>query len=55
MHIAEGPFTCANALIQNNDVGPCGTDACRFCHAVVILWQFLTDTIVLSPRVGGWH
>lgn len=26
LHVAEGPFTCANALIQNNDIGPCGTD-----------------------------
>ncbi|KAG9015555.1 hypothetical protein FRB94_000160 [Tulasnella sp. JGI-2019a] len=27
LHVAEGPFTCANTLIQNNDIGPCGTDA----------------------------
>ncbi|KIO32785.1 hypothetical protein M407DRAFT_18249 [Tulasnella calospora MUT 4182] len=26
LHVAEGPFTCANALIQNNDIGPCGSD-----------------------------
>ncbi|KAK8858694.1 hypothetical protein IAR55_002923 [Kwoniella newhampshirensis] len=26
MHIAEGPFRCSNATIQNNDIGPCGTD-----------------------------
>jgi hypothetical protein len=23
---AEGPFSCANATIQNNDIGPCGSD-----------------------------
>ncbi|XP_006456719.1 hypothetical protein AGABI2DRAFT_78419 [Agaricus bisporus var. bisporus H97] len=27
MHIAEGPLTCNNATIQNNDIGPCGSDA----------------------------
>ncbi|WWD18586.1 hypothetical protein CI109_103039 [Kwoniella shandongensis] len=27
MHIAEGPFKCANVTVQNNDIGPCGTDA----------------------------
>lgn len=26
LHVAEGPFTCANVVIQNNDIGPCGTD-----------------------------
>jgi len=23
---AEGPFTCSNVTIQNNDIGPCGSD-----------------------------
>ncbi|EJU06387.1 hypothetical protein DACRYDRAFT_73816 [Dacryopinax primogenitus] len=26
LHIAEGPFTCNNASIINNDIGPCGSD-----------------------------
>ncbi|KAF7302260.1 Poly polymerase pla1 [Mycena indigotica] len=26
LHIAEGPFTCSNVVIQNNDIGPCGVD-----------------------------
>lgn len=26
LHIAEGPFTCSGVVIQNNDIGPCGTD-----------------------------
>nr|ODN85402.1 hypothetical protein L203_05018 [Cryptococcus depauperatus CBS 7841] len=26
MHIAEGQLNCKNATIQNNDIGPCGTD-----------------------------
>uniref|UniRef100_A0A0W0FM64 Right handed beta helix domain-containing protein n=1 Tax=Moniliophthora roreri TaxID=221103 RepID=A0A0W0FM64_MONRR len=26
LHIAEGPLTCNNATVQNNEIGPCGTD-----------------------------
>lgn len=26
LHIAEGPFTCNNATVQHNDIGPCGSD-----------------------------
>lgn len=27
LHLAEGPFTCINATVQHNDIGPCGSDA----------------------------
>ncbi|KAF9450934.1 hypothetical protein P691DRAFT_809138 [Macrolepiota fuliginosa MF-IS2] len=27
LHIAEGPLTCNNVTVQNNDIGPCGSDA----------------------------
>ena len=26
LHIAEGGLKCSNATVQNNDIGPCGTD-----------------------------
>ncbi|RXW15112.1 hypothetical protein EST38_g10745 [Candolleomyces aberdarensis] len=26
LHIAEGPLTCNNVVVQNNDLGPCGVD-----------------------------
>ncbi|KAJ7248467.1 hypothetical protein C8J57DRAFT_1189704 [Mycena rebaudengoi] len=26
LHLAEGPYTCSNATVQNNDIGPCGVD-----------------------------
>lgn len=26
LHMAEGPFTCSGAIVQNNDIGPCGSD-----------------------------
>lgn len=43
LHIAEGDFTCNNATIRHNDIGPCGTDtfqqwadgisvSCQNCH-----------------------
>ncbi|KAG8955527.1 hypothetical protein FRC03_011117 [Tulasnella sp. 419] len=27
LHLAEGPLSCSGALIQNNDIGPCGQDS----------------------------
>ncbi|KAG6910809.1 hypothetical protein DXG01_007698 [Tephrocybe rancida] len=27
LHIAEGSLNCNNTLVQNNDIGPCGSDA----------------------------
>ena len=27
LHVAEGPLACRNVTIQNNDLGPCGSDA----------------------------
>jgi len=27
LHIAEGGLLCNNVLVQNNDIGPCGSDA----------------------------
>jgi parallel beta-helix repeat protein len=27
LHIAEGSLTCSGATIQNNDIGPCGSDS----------------------------
>ena len=26
LHVAEGAFSCTGATIQNNDIGPCGSD-----------------------------
>ena len=27
LHIAEGALSCNNVTVQNNDIGPCGSDA----------------------------
>lgn len=40
LHIAEGPLTCNNVTVQNNDIGPCGSDA----------FQQWADGISLSCR-----
>jgi parallel beta-helix repeat protein len=26
LHVAEGSFLCKNVVVQNNDIGPCGSD-----------------------------
>lgn len=26
LHIAEGPFSCDGVIVQNNDIGPCGSE-----------------------------
>ncbi|KAK7033610.1 hypothetical protein VNI00_012847 [Paramarasmius palmivorus] len=26
LHVTQGPLTCNNATVQNNEIGPCGTD-----------------------------
>jgi len=40
LHVAEGPLTCSGMTIQNNDIGPCGTDT----------FQQWADGISLSCR-----
>ncbi|KAF9559671.1 hypothetical protein CPC08DRAFT_736100 [Agrocybe pediades] len=40
LHVAEGPLTCTTVTIQNNDIGPCGTDT----------FQQWADGISLSCR-----
>lgn len=40
LHIAEGPLNCTGATVQNNDIGPCGSDT----------FQEWADGISLSCR-----
>ena len=40
LHIAEGSLNCSNATVQNNDIGPCGSD----------LFQQWADGISVSCR-----
>ena len=53
MYSAEGPFTCSNATIQNNDIGPCGSDAFQevfsyISHLEIQLTKQWADGISLS-------
>lgn len=33
LHSSEGPFECRNVTIQNNDIGPCGSEQFQeVCH-----------------------
>ncbi|KAG8884037.1 hypothetical protein FRB97_005259, partial [Tulasnella sp. 331] len=66
LHVAEGPFTCANVLIQNNDIGPCGTDtfqewadgislSCKFSTVQHNVITGATDGgIVIFGSPGSW-
>ncbi|KAG8865142.1 hypothetical protein FRB96_000031 [Tulasnella sp. 330] len=56
LHIAEGPFTCANVMIQNNDIGPCGTDAFQeWADGISLSCKFSTvqNNVVTGATDGG--
>ncbi|KAJ7194593.1 pectin lyase fold/virulence factor [Mycena pura] len=56
LHIAEGPFTCTNILIQNNDIGPCGVDAFQeWADGISVSCQssIVRNNMVKGPTDGG--
>jgi parallel beta-helix repeat protein len=39
LHITEGSLNCNNTIVQNNDIGPCGSDnfqECMSCRNSVV-------------------
>jgi hypothetical protein len=56
LHVAEGPFLCNNVTVQNNDIGPCGSDAFQqwadgisiSCRSAVV-----RNNLVMDPTDGG--
>jgi parallel beta-helix repeat protein len=56
LHIIEGGLLCNNVVVQNNDIGPCGSDAFQqwadgisiSCHSAVV-----RNNVVDSPTDGG--
>ncbi|KAI0268151.1 pectin lyase fold/virulence factor [Gloeopeniophorella convolvens] len=56
LHIAEGGLVCNNATVQNNDIGPCGSDVFQqwadgisiSCRAAVV-----RNNLVNNPTDGG--
>jgi parallel beta-helix repeat protein len=56
LHIAEGGFLCQGAVVQNSDIGPCGSDAYQqwadgisvACNSAII-----RNNMVNNPTDGG--
>lgn len=56
LHVAEGPFLCNNVTVQNNDIGPCGSDAFQqwadgisvSCRSAIV-----RNNLVMDPTDGG--
>jgi len=56
LHIAEGGLLCNNVTVQNNDIGPCGSDAFQqwadgisvSCRSAVV-----RNNLVMDPTDGG--
>lgn len=56
LHIAEGPFTCNNVTIRNNDIGPCGSDLFQqWADGISVSCQnsVIRDNIIRGPTDGG--
>ncbi|KAI0939885.1 hypothetical protein AcV5_001144 [Taiwanofungus camphoratus] len=56
LHIAEGAFTCNNVTIQNNDIGPCGSDAFQQWAdgiSVSCMNALVRNNMVNNPTDGG--
>ncbi|KAJ6615617.1 hypothetical protein B0H10DRAFT_2220261 [Mycena sp. CBHHK59/15] len=56
LHIAEGPFTCINATVQNNDIGPCGVDTFQeWADGISVSCQDSTvrNNMIKGPTDGG--
>ncbi len=56
LHVSEGKFLCNNVVVQNNDIGPCGSDQFMqwadgisvSCRSAVVRGNTVTD-----PTDGG--
>jgi parallel beta-helix repeat protein len=56
LHIAEGSLLCNNVVVQNNDIGPCGSDAFQqwadgisvSCRSAIV-----RNNMVRDPTDGG--
>ncbi|GBE79804.1 hypothetical protein BKA93DRAFT_821502 [Sparassis latifolia] len=56
LHIAEGPFSCNNVTVQNNDIGPCGNDAFQQWAdgiSVSCMNSLVRNNMVNNPTDGG--
>lgn len=56
MHLAEGPFTCANMTVQYNDVGPCGSESFQQWSDGISLscsQSLVQHNVITDPTDGG--
>jgi parallel beta-helix repeat protein len=54
--VAEGPFTCINVTVQNNDIGPCGSDAFQqWADGISVSCQnaLVLNNMINNPTDGG--
>ncbi|KAI9063337.1 hypothetical protein FKP32DRAFT_1592598 [Trametes sanguinea] len=56
LHIAEGALSCNNVTVQNNDIGPCGSDAFQqWADGISVSCQnsLVRNNLVNNPTDGG--
>jgi parallel beta-helix repeat protein len=56
LHIAEGDLSCNNVTVQNNDIGPCGSDAYQQWADGISLScrsSIVRNNLVNNPTDGG--
>lgn len=56
LHIAEGDLRCNNVIVQNNDIGPCGSDAfMEWADGISVSCRstIVRNNMINSPTDGG--
>lgn len=56
LHVAEGGLECKNATVQNNDIGPCGSDTYQQWAdgiSVACASSVVRNNMVMGPTDGG--
>jgi parallel beta-helix repeat protein len=56
LHIAEGDLRCNNVTVQNNDIGPCGSDAwMEWADGISVSCRstIVRNNMINSPTDGG--
>lgn len=56
LHVAEGPLTCNSVVVQNNDIGPCGSDQFQqWADGISVSCRNATvrNNMVQGPTDGG--
>lgn len=56
LHVAEGGLLCDNATVQNNDIGPCGSDNFQqWADGISVACQnsLVQNNMINNPTDGG--